>query len=431
MASQGKTSGEYKFTPDGQQKLQYIIEILKGHLSRESLQATAQQIILESVRYGSIIDGIRFLNADSISAGYRSLSTSSYPLTFKFSGASGLNHAILASILNHYGFIEATDPSAIGFLMLEFNMGTSKFTREHTLLQCVIKNLLADTKKLITNKEMLYTSMYNENPMVTISTMAATRKLTPELKVQPGEVLIVRPVGPMACCGRGISIVTNDIELNQARSVVQPYQSAIASTYIQNPLLWNGRKFHIRMYLLIRAGSLTLPYHYELWTRGRILTALLPYQNKDWKNKKIHDTHGGTTPHNLWFPEDLPDITRRQEIYDKMRQSIDVVGRIMQKNITMYTESIHAFEVFGCDFLITEDYQAILMEINDHVGFTLQKEPTHYTDNDLSRSFYRDGRYTYDDFGYDYYNWIYALGIHPVYFPQIPPPSLPTFGISI
>lgn len=414
---------DVQLTPDGKQFLQYIIDLLKPTIAREALPGIAQSIIQESIRYAPT----RSLNRECIQAGYRSLSVTQYPLTFKLSGASGLNHAILTAILNQHGFIPAE--SEIGFLMLEYNPGTSKFTREHTLLQCVIKNLLAETKRLITNKELLYTSMLAEDPGVT--TLAPTRKLTPELQLKAGEVLIVRPVGPMACCGRGISVVTTNSELQQARLLVKPYASAIVSTYIQNPLLWFGRKFHIRMYLLIRAASVQVPYHYALWSRGKILTALLPYSNQDWNNKSIHDTHGDTTPHNLWFPENLPDITRRQEIYDKMMQSINVVGRIMQKNVTMYTESIHAFEVFGCDFLVTDTYDVILMEINDHVGFKSLREPDVYTQNPLTATFYRDGRYTYDDFAFDYYNWIYSLGIHPVYFPHRPPPVLPDFGITV
>lgn len=346
----------------------------------------------------------------------------------------------------------------LGIVFLEYNPGTSKFTKADTLLRCVIKNLLADTKQVIVNKELLYGAMLAENPAVTARTMAATRKLTPdvrigmgklntweELKPLLGEVAIVRPVGAMACCGRGISVVTNQSELNQARLLVKPYPSAIISTYIQNPLLWHGRKFHIRMYLLIRAGTPSIPYHYELWTRGKILTALLPYQHgswdqrsrlggsettsHSWNNKHIHDTHSDTTPHNLWFPEDLPDINRRQEIYAKMMESVDVVGSIMRKNVTMYPESIYAYEVFGCDFLVTDSYAVYLLEINDHVGFKPVREPPVYTHNELT-TYYRDGRYTYDDFSFDYYTWVASLGILPIYFPQTPIPNTPSFGID-
>src|SRR3989338_6799416 len=70
------------------------------------LQTISLQIILESARYAPIQDGIRHINRDAILAGYTSLYTNSYPITFKFSSSSGLNHAMMTYILNSYGLLD-------------------------------------------------------------------------------------------------------------------------------------------------------------------------------------------------------------------------------------------------------------------------------------------------------------------------------------
>ena len=79
---------------------------------------------------------------------------------------------------------------------------------------------------------------------------------------------------------------------------------------ITNPMLWQNRKFHIRAYILI---SLHNGFHWSFWNRGKIFTAAEHYNENPatFRDSRIHDTHGKTTPCDIYFPEDL-DLTPTQ-----------------------------------------------------------------------------------------------------------------------
>ena len=65
---------------------------------------------------------------------------------------------------------------------------------------------------------------------------------------------------------------------------------------ITNPMLWQNRKFH-----------------WSFWNRGKIFTAAEHYNENPatFRDSRIHDTHGKTTPCDIYFPEDL-DLTPTQ-----------------------------------------------------------------------------------------------------------------------
>lgn len=378
------------------------------------IRALALILITETIRYTPITQNIYLLEAPGIQAAYRSLVTTAYPATFKFSGNSGLSHQFLAELLTNQGFIESPSDEEIGFLSLEWEPKTSKYNPRDVKLPAIIRSILGTTKSKITDKEQLYFNLMALDPEVAGIHLARTRQLNEVQSISPGTVQIVRPVGPLACSGRGISLVTNNSELAAAKRKVRTFKSAIISEYIDPPLLWEGRKFHLRMYYLVRAAKRHLPFYSELWTRGTLMTAGLPYQSSNWQNPLIHDTHGKTTPRMLWFPEDLPDPSQGPAIFAQMETIMALVARIMEPSVTIYPESIYGYEVLGCDFMIDASYRVVLLEINDHVG---------YPKDDLGQA----AGYTVAEFGKDYDYWIYERVIRPIYFPNAPPINLPRF----
>ena len=321
--------------------------------------------------------------------------------------------------MERHGVRETEGEEGIGFLLLEFDMYTSRLDKRCSMLPVCVKTVLSDTKTAITSKDLLYDNMQARFPELTQRCMAATQPLSSVTSVEPGSVQIVRPVGSMACSGRGITVVTNAAELEEARRAVKAFRSGIISRYFpqppEMPLLWQGRKFHLRMYLLVRpAAPPRAPFHAEVWTRGKILTAAEPYRAEDWQNKRVHDTHAKTTPNNLWFPEDLPCVDDRQLIYDNVSSVLAAVAQIIQPLAAPYPESPCAYEVFGCDFLVGTDNRVLLLEINDRVGsrgLTARAVPT---DPPLPRQYYRDGQYTYRDYSRDFYSWVYRVAIQPL-----------------
>jgi hypothetical protein len=189
-------------------------------------------------------------------------------------------------------------------------------------------------------------------------------------------VYIVKPAGHGACAGVGVTVVTNDRELEEARFVLsRRFKNIIISEYIQNPLLYEGRKFHLRMYILINSE----PFSWSFWNRGKAMTAKLAYKKGDWTNKLIHDSHGETTPKDIYFPEDILPTNKYEHIYKQMELILGAVAEIVKPNTRCYEESKYCCETFGIDFMITDDYTVKLIEINAEAGYgSKNKDKTKY-----------------------------------------------------
>jgi hypothetical protein len=101
--------------------------------------------------------------------------------------------------------------------------------------------------------------------------------------------------------GRNIDEVINDL---------QEKEEYVIQRYVMNPYLWNGRKFHYRVYAVIRADMSAL-----LYQKAFILTAGMPYDcededvNKHITNLSVNKRfagHPGQIPVNLYV--DRPQV---------------------------------------------------------------------------------------------------------------------------
>ncbi len=93
----------------------------------------------------------------------------------------------------------------------------------------------------------------------------------------------------------------------------------------------------------------------RLFPRARIFRAADEFFLGDWLNKRIHDSHGDTTPRPIYFPDEFHFT--EDELHHVMQQMHEItrhVALLLQPQAKPYTESVFAFELFGCDFMITD-----------------------------------------------------------------------------
>jgi hypothetical protein len=165
--------------------------------------------------------------------------------------------------------------------------------------------------------------------------------------------------------------------LKNALENTKKYNKVLISEYITNPLLLSileRKKFHVRIYFMVSLIHGHFKTHvfdfYEIFTADR------PYKKADWFNKDIHDTHARDNDDELIFPMDNKDSKLRNDFKDKyipkMKDCLGIISKFIKGKIGCYPQAENAFEIFGCDFLIKDDGNIVLMEINDKVGYKCQ-----------------------------------------------------------
>jgi hypothetical protein len=240
-------------------------------------------------------------------------------------------------------------------------------------IRTILQNIIAGDgihgtttdKNVLTNKAEMYKNIMKHNPEICGRYLPKTwnmKEFKPE-SIAQGNVFIVKPVGTGAGGGTDISVITSADQFVKAKKelLASKYKDAIISEYIVHPYLVNGKKFHIRMYFMVCLGP-NNEFTWHMWDRGKIVTAELDYKEDDYMNPKIHDSHFKSTPVNLYYPEDLDASS--EDILKQMREILHVAAEVIQPHVKPRPESVYGFEVFGVDFMLTDELNVKLIEIN-------------------------------------------------------------------
>ncbi len=121
------------------------------------------------------------------------------------------------------------------------------------------------------------------------------------------DVFVVRPT--YSSSGVGVSTVKgNDVLIREAVAHARKHarsrtSSVLVSRYVDNLLLFRGRKCHIRAYLL--ASVVRGTFRSYFWDHSEILAASKPFVFDNFEDKGIHDSHFSSTGGDYWFPADM------------------------------------------------------------------------------------------------------------------------------
>ncbi|KAH8248030.1 hypothetical protein KR038_001239, partial [Drosophila bunnanda] len=200
-----------------------------------------------------------------------------------------------------------------------------------------------------------------------------------EFHQSPASTWIVKPCSKSQ--GVGIYLVNKLSKLRkyacEARSCC-PHLSrgtcVVVSKYIPNPLLICGKKFDLRLYVLVTAFSPLKAYLYnegfcrfctEKYDQTEIDNVFMHLTNVSIQktNQEYNSIHGGKWPlQNLWLYLDSlrgEGISHGlwQRISETIRLSLDAVTPVMANDR-------HCFEVYGYDIIIDDNMKPWLIEVN-------------------------------------------------------------------
>ncbi|KAH8235929.1 hypothetical protein KR032_010898, partial [Drosophila birchii] len=200
-----------------------------------------------------------------------------------------------------------------------------------------------------------------------------------EFHHSPASTWIVKPCSKSQ--GVGIFLVNKLSKLKKYASEARNFcpqlsrgTCVVVSKYIPNPLLICGKKFDLRLFVLVTTFSPLKAYLYkegfcrfctEKYDQAEIDNVFMHLTNVSIQktNQEYNSIHGGKWPlQNLWLYLDSlrgEGISTElwQRISETIRHSLDAVAPVMASDR-------HCFEVYGYDIIIDDTLKPWLIEIN-------------------------------------------------------------------
>lgn len=192
---------------------------------------------------------------------------------------------------------------------------------------------------------------------------------------------IVKPVGLSR--GRGIEVISDLSELSYSDPVV-------VQRYIERPLLLNGYKFDLRLYVCVTSFS---PLEAFIYTQGFARFSTSPYSLNS-KDRMVHltnssvqskshdqvtftssDAEQGGTKLALSYLWQL--LARQRPDFDAgatWQSIVQVVVKSLFCGEHDITQHPNAFELYGFDVLIDEDLRPWLIEVNSSPSLAISNE---------------------------------------------------------
>ena len=158
----------------------------------------------------------------------------------------------------------------------------------------------------------------------------------------------------------------------------------IVQKYIEKPLLYRGRKFDIRIWVLLTHKGEVL-----MFKEGHLKACSVNY-NVGSTDSFVHLTNYSLQKHNSNFEKyekgneisykefqhfldeehennNKPKIVFTEDILPKIKKIITIVFQSVKSKINAFDRK-YCFEIFGFDFMIDQNYNPFLIEVNTNPG---------------------------------------------------------------
>ncbi|EDQ90846.1 uncharacterized protein MONBRDRAFT_1395, partial [Monosiga brevicollis MX1] len=215
---------------------------------------------------------------------------------------------------------------------------------------------------------------------------------------QPGSVWIMKPVG--SAQGKGIFLIKKLSEIlafkkdtrfqapSTAANEAPPQQSYIVQRYLDDPYLIGGKKFDLRLYVLVTAYQ-----PLECWTyrEGFARFSGFPFSMEDISNSQVHLTNVAVQKKAEGYDEAkgckwlmtqvcrFLEAAHGHEAVQTMVQDITKLAvtslRAVQARVPVQK---HCFELYGFDVLLDARLKPWLIEVNASPSLTADTETDYH-----------------------------------------------------
>ena len=192
--------------------------------------------------------------------------------------------------------------------------------------------------------------------------------------------------------GRQMKVISNLDEIIKEINTIfdntdnkkQKPRNLIIQKYLESSLLYKGRKFDIRIWVLFTYANKENNYSIYVFKEGH-LKACSDEFNIDNDNLFIHLTNYSVQKYNKnfsksevgneisfkMFQDELDrnnsGINFKKDIFPEIIKIIWITGKALKNKINIM-ERKNCFEIYGYDFILDTNYQPFLLEINTNPG---------------------------------------------------------------
>lgn len=253
-------------------------------------------------------------------------------------------------------------------------------------------------RQYLTTKANLYHTLKKESDFIVDNIMLPTYDFKPDSNIndfkklfEKEKILILRPTWGFA---RKSILIFNDFHkfkkfmetegYNEMKNANIKRSQSIDEHYILNRFieghLYNGYVYNFRVFMLV---SLIDNNYYCSYINNHIVhLGDIPYnEGKDNINTdNVKGLISGST-NDVMFDKYLKSLTKEQGDY--IMKQIDYIVRVLfhiikkYKYMKVYENYKNGYEIYGIDFIVKQDFQVILVEMNDKTGFESYNDITY------------------------------------------------------
>lgn len=290
-------------------------------------------------------------------------------------------------------------PNSLYFIHTYLHKKNFVIPENTTLINILNVSSLADKDKLyqncynfnksLTNKYFMETYLYDKTPDINYYISLFKNN-------NPWYIKITNEFA-----GRGNFIVSSFNEFKNLLEKIEkrksnPFTSnIIINKYQENPLLFNKKKFHLRIFYIVYINSNGNIKSF-LSKYGFIWTAKEDY-NPDPKlygDVKIHDSHSSSTKTDYLFPNDFEKefgIKKTNLVSNNILNILQFISKVQVNNISTYPNSKNGYIIMGTDFIVDSDFNVKILEINNRTGlYTKHKNTNDFISKYLYENIYND-----------------------------------------
>jgi hypothetical protein len=254
---------------------------------------------------------------------------------------------------------------------------------------------ISDKNKLYDNFKKIEPSLVNKYMMKQYSVDISNKNniTTNKFKniFKNNTTWILKPVDGFK--GYGVKVVNNYDDMikhfDEYRKKKDRYQLKrlkgtkpwVIAKYIDNPLLYKGKKFHIRLNLMYIIVNKTYGNNNKnnkkytqgyLFNGGAIARAKNKYISKNYHDKNIHNTHHINKDYDIKFPKNFIKefgLNKTKKVMKDIQKISKIIFKILDSNNAgCYSDTINCFNTIGIDIMIDDNFNVKLLECNSKKG---------------------------------------------------------------